>query len=79
PTPYKDIPRKGYVPNKSRLAGALTRIAIEVAPATNSKCDVIEERDDEVKVIKVDKEDPESRTSKLDIKDPEGEINNHFF
>ncbi|KAH9328591.1 hypothetical protein KI387_000699, partial [Taxus chinensis] len=73
PAPYKDIPRKGYVPNKSRIADAPTRLAIEAAPTTNSKCDVVEESDDEVEVIEVDEEEPDSQISEPEVEDPEGE------
>ncbi|KAH9296392.1 hypothetical protein KI387_039980, partial [Taxus chinensis] len=79
PAPYKDIPRKGYVPNKARIAGAPTRLAIEAAPTTNSKCDVIEESDDEIEVVEVDEEEPDSETSEPAVEDPEEESNNHFF
>ncbi|KAH9307192.1 hypothetical protein KI387_044407, partial [Taxus chinensis] len=78
PPTCKDIPRKGYVPNKSIITGALTRLAIEAAPATNSKCDVIEESDDEVEVVEVDEEELDSGTYELEVEDHE-ESNNHFF
>ncbi|KAH9322738.1 hypothetical protein KI387_017377, partial [Taxus chinensis] len=69
PTPYKDISRKGYAPNKYRIAGAPTRLAIEAAPVTNSKCDVIEESNDEIKVVEVGEEEPDSETSKPEFED----------
>ncbi|KAH9319343.1 hypothetical protein KI387_021112, partial [Taxus chinensis] len=73
PSPYKDIPRKGYVPNKSRIAGALTRLVIEAASATNSKCDFIKESNDEVEFLEVYEEEPDSGTSEPEVEDPEGE------
>ncbi|KAH9310321.1 hypothetical protein KI387_044726, partial [Taxus chinensis] len=49
------------------------RLVIEAAPTTNSKCDVIEESDDEVEIVEVDEEEPEFGTSELEVEEFEGE------
>ncbi|KAH9299893.1 hypothetical protein KI387_044116 [Taxus chinensis] len=63
----------------TKITGAPTRLAIEAAPATNSKCDVIEESDDEIEVVEIDEEDPDSETSETAVEDLEEESNNHLF
>ncbi|KAH9311109.1 hypothetical protein KI387_026144, partial [Taxus chinensis] len=49
------------------------KLDIEATLATNSKCDVVEEIDDEVKVIEVEEEETDSETSEPEVKEPEGE------